>query len=122
MLRIKLGLARRKPVTSKIAARHESGIRLSTAGKATTATNSSTPCPIAESLVFAPACTLTEPRMITEVIGIPPSKPAAMLPAPWASSSRLGGDFRCSGSSRSIASKLSSDSSEATIAIVIAAV
>ena len=64
---------------------------------------------------------LTELRTITDVIGSPPISPATTFPIPWASSSRLGGEVRRCGSSLSIASRFSSVSSEATAAIVTAA-
>jgi len=74
-----------------------------------------------ESLVREPAFTLTELRTMTEVMGRPPTRPAAMLPTPWATSSRFCGVQRRCGSSRSVASTFSSVSSEATMASVTAA-
>ena len=70
------------------------------------------------SLVLLPALMLTELRTMTEVMGIPPIKPTVTLPIPCARSSRLGGEVRCCGSSLSTASRLSSVSSEATMAMV----
>ena len=77
---------------------------------------------MAESFVRPPALMFTELRTMTDVIGRPPISPATTLPTPWASSSRLGGEVRCCGSSLSTASRFSSVSSEATAAIVTAAV
>ena len=85
------GLASLTPVTSRIAARQDSGIRFSHAGRSATLTSSSTPWTIAASFVLPPALMFTELRTITDVIGSPPISPAATFPIPWASSSRLGG-------------------------------
>ena len=73
------------------------------------------------SLVLPPALMFTELRTITDVTGNPPISPAAMLPTPWAISSRLGGEIRFCGSSLSTASRFKSVSSEATRAMVTAA-
>ena len=67
---------------------------------------------------WAPAAMLADERTMTAVMGRPPSRPLTRLPAPWASSSRLGGVWRFWGSRLSTASMLSSVSSEATMAMV----
>ena len=77
---------------------------------------------MAEIRVRAPAVTLADERTMTAVTGKPPSKPLMMLPTPWALSSRLGGLLRLNGSSLSEASKLSSDSKLATMAMVPATI
>ena len=50
------------------------GILFSKPGINNTLSKKSSPCMMAESLLFAPASTLAEPRTITEVSGKPPSK------------------------------------------------
>ena len=119
--RTSFGLASLKPVTTSTAASAESGMRLRSPGSSATLPSSSRPWKIAERLVREPAFTFTELRMITEVIGRPPTMPAAMLPTPWARSSRFCGVQRRWGSRRSVASMLRSVSSDATIASVTAA-
>jgi hypothetical protein len=121
MLMAILGLASLKPVTTSTAASAASGTRLISSAKNTIDTTSSTPCQIADSRVRAPALTLTELRMMTDVIGRAPARPASMLPTPCANSSRSGGDTRLCGSSLSVASRFSSVSSEATMPSVSAA-
>ena len=73
---------------------------------------------IAASFVLDPAWMFTEPQMMTDVIGMPPTSPATAFPIPCAISSRLDGDERCFGSILSVASKFSRDSNEATAAMV----
>ena len=94
---------------------------LSHPGSSMTLSSSKSPWKIVESFVSTPEAILTELRMMTEVTGRPPRKPQVMLPTPWAISSRLAGECRCLGSRLSTASRFSSVSSEATIAMVTAA-
>ena len=115
------GLVSFRPVKISTAARDARGISFSQRGAKSTSRQSSTPWKKAETRVAAPALMFTELRTTTEVIGRPPRKPATMLPAPCAMSSRLGGLTRLRGSSLSTAWRFSSVSSEATAAIVTAA-
>ena len=86
------GLASLKPVITRIAASAASGMRLSRVGSANTHSASSTPWKMADTRVRPPALAFTELRMITEVIGMPPTMPAVRLPMPCATSSRFGGE------------------------------
>jgi len=81
-------------VTSRIAARQDSGIMFNHTGMITTLTSSRTPCRMAASFVRPPASMFTELRTMTDVIGRPPINPATTFPTPWASSSRFGGEVR----------------------------
>ena len=56
--------------------------------------------------------------VMTDVMGIPPSRPTVMLPTPCAMSSRFGGECRRRGSILSTASRFSRVSSVATRAMV----
>ena len=67
-------------------------MRFSTVGRKIVQSSSSTPWKMAERFVAAPALMLTELRTMTDVIGMPPTRPATTLPTPWANSSRLGGE------------------------------
>ena len=118
ILRKRVGLASLKPVTSSTAASAASGMRLRSVGTSSRLPRSRKPWKIVDARVRPPDCAFTELRMITDVIGRPPSAPAAMLPTPCATSSRLGGEARRSGSSLSVASRLRSVSSDATTASV----
>ena len=115
------GEASLTPVTTSTAASAASGMRLISGASSSTLSSSSTPCVIVASRDRPPALTLTELRTITDVIGRPPNAPANRLPKPCATSSRLGLAGRRPGSSFSVASRLSSVSSDATAAMVIAA-
>ncbi len=112
------GLASLKPIMIRMAARQAIGILLSKEGIDTTATNKNMPWAIAESLVLAPAFTLAEVLTITEVIGRPPIKPEIRLPIPCACNSLFALEYLFNGSILSPASRHSSVSMLATMAIV----
>ena len=91
----------------RIAARHESGMRLMNKGNTSTAAARSTPWTMADRLVLAPASILTLDLTISQVMGSPPNTPDTQLPMPCATSSRLAGVVRRSRSRRSTASIVS---------------
>src|SRR5688500_6743836 len=112
------GLARRKPIIIRIAARQAIGILFSRKGMLTTATSRNTPCAIADSFDFAPAATLADVLTITDVIGKPPTRPDNILPIPCAFNSVLALEYLFRGSILSPASRHSNVSILATTAIV----
>lgn len=75
---------------------------------------------IVDIFVSAPVLIFTELLTITEVMGIPPTRPVRVFPIPWATSSRFGGVFLLWGSSSSAASMASKLAIEAIRVIVIA--
>src|SRR5690606_24862495 len=93
----KLGLASLYPVWSRMAAKHDNGIKLMRDGIAKSATNSQRPRNMADCRVRPPACAFAEERTITDVMGSPPRNPLAILPTPCATNSLLVGVTRLKG-------------------------
>ena len=104
------------------AASADSGMRFSTTGISAMLASSQTAWRMVDSRESAPASTLAELRTMTEVTGMPPSRPETKLPVPCASSSRFLSVTRRLGSSSSTALTLSSDLRLATMASVSAVV
>src|SRR5690606_38245371 len=112
------GFASLQPVCSRMDGKQVRGKRLIVCSMGITPGNSHIPCTSALCREPPAELALAEERTMTDVMGIPPSRPVVTLPIPCACNSRFVGELRLMGSILSIASILRSVSRLAMMAIV----